>query len=183
MMTMDTYRMRGEKTCGPDAFAFAAEISPECAMALFQWKQHGGLREDIQDSPLHHFYVLRQTGRPWRMRTCGQILSGDFKPNKVVCLLHLYDKNRPGWLPSFFERLWWAITGTLYQHWMVIRKVEGGKVFLHWGNGTIREFTAKQFARMYSVGSPACAYEIDAAGDRELSWWERSYVRVTNFFA
>lgn len=193
---MNTYRMRGEKTCGPDAYAFASGVSQDVARLLFDWQQHRGLREDLQDSPLHHFAVLEKSGRPWRIRTCDDILNGRFAKNKVVCLVHLYDREPPAWLPGFLKRIWQSWTATLHQHWVVIqrslnvtRKIGANQSYttnvvrVHWGDGTIKEFSAKEFARMYALGTPACAYEIDAPGNRELVWWERRYVRLTNLIA
>jgi hypothetical protein len=179
----DSYTMRGPQTCGPDAVAFAAQVEHETVDWAFDWQNHEGLREDLQDTPLHHFRALERLGRKWRVVTCGEILRGECKPRKVVCLVHLWNKAIPKWMPRFLARLWMAWTGTMSQHWVVVEQVHADTIELHWGAGRTRFFLFEEFEQLYSVGTPACAYEIDAeAWDEGLSWWERAIVRVADFF-
>ena len=180
-----TYTQQHPQTCGPAAYAFAAGISEGCARTLFKWHHHGGLAEDMQDSPLHHFSVMERTGQRWRIRTCEDILNGRFAPHKVVCLVHLYDREPPAWMPRFLARIWQSWTATLRQHWVVVAGIintpERVFVRLHWGDGTIRDVPEEEFERIYSLGAPACAYEVGIDGDRKLVWWERWYVKIANW--
>jgi hypothetical protein len=114
---------------------------------LMDWQHYhgtiGDLREDLQDSPAAHKLAVLKAGRRYLPRTCAQILRGEATPNRTVVLVKP-DARRP----------------LMGQHWVVFAGIRNGFVLLHWGNGTIREFTPADFAEIYSRWKPACAYEI-----------------------
>lgn len=162
--------MQTEADCGPVALLGALltkgyKIDRAALLRLWDWQDYQDLRVDLQDSPWHHFAVLEKLNIPWKIRTCGEVCRGVCGKGTTVILLH--DLEDP----------------YLKQHWVLFDEAGShGNVSLHWGDGKPRIFSQKQFELMYSLGSPACAYEV-GIGTVGLTAFQRLYVNVLNRFA
>ena len=161
--------METKNDCGPVALLGALmtkgyKIDRAALLRLWDWQEYKDLRVDLQDSPWHHFAVLDRLNIPKKIRKCWEIWQGQCGNGKTVILVH--DLEDP----------------YLAQHWVLLDEVgTAGNVSLHWGNGKTRIFSRKQFELMYSLGSPACAYEV-GIGSVGLTWYQRTYVKVMNKF-
>jgi hypothetical protein len=135
------------------------------------WQHHhglGGLREDLQDSPWHHFAAVAKLGQTWKIRTCRDLLTGAATVGKTLILLH----------PNARHPL-------LAQHWVVYagRDAKDGTVLVFWGDGMPAR-RVPDIEEWYSAGAPACAYEIlPSGGQTRLTWWQRFYVWLMGRFA
>lgn len=168
---MITYRMRCQGDCGPAAIAFATGIDQDTVERVMDWQHYHdnpiqALREDLQDSPWHHFAAIVKLGQTFILRSCRDVMTGVAKPNKTIILLH----------PDARHAL-------RVQHWVVLAGHDpDGVVKVHWGDGTIRRIP--DFEEWYSRGTPACAYEVaPTGGQRKLTWYQRLYVWLTGRFA
>jgi hypothetical protein len=160
-----TYDYRGvcPGFCGPAAIAFASGLDRLEVGRLMDWQHHhgtiGDLREDLQDSPAAHKIAILKAGLRYIPRTCGDILAGRATANKTVVLVH----------PD-------ARSPYVGQHWCVLAgRTPVGYIRLHWGNGTIREFSPSDFAEIYARGAPCCAYEIVPGPAGKASWFNRAW--------
>lgn len=165
-----TYKMRCSGDCGPAAIAFVTGIDQDTVERVMDWQHHhglGGLREDLQDSPWHHFAAVVKLGQTFKLRTCRDLLTGAATPNKTIVLLH----------PNSRHPL-------LAQHWCVYAgRTPSGQVLVHWGDG-LPPRTVYDFEEWYSAGAPACAYEImPTGGQTRLTWYQRLYVWLMGKFA
>lgn len=151
-----TYDYRGicSGFCGPAAIAWATRDNLTDPLTLdrmreigrlMDWQHHhglGGLREDLQDSPSAGKMAVLKAGWRYRVRSPADVLNGVATPNRTVILIRPDSRNR--------------LTG---QHWVVLAGLRAGNVLLHWGNGTVREFSGSDFEEMTTKGSPDCIYE------------------------
>lgn len=169
---MSTYLMRSKNDCGPAAIAAAASLPYEQVMAAWPSKFRG----DAQDSPLHHKSALRNLGLRQRIVTLGDILAGQCPGGLTIILLHASD-NPATLLPE----------DLLNQHWVVLARIEPGspsRVFVQWGDGTLKAFNVAAFGQAYAGGrasGPACAYVIGEGEIPRLSLAERAYLWLTRW--
>lgn len=150
-----TYTMETSYSCGPDALAFAAELTRTEVKRAMHWHNHNNVLDNLHDTPSHHFIALRNLGINYSKVSASDIIFGVAVPNKTVILLH--NQSRP----------------VLIQHWAVLAAVDSTFVYLHWGDGVIHQFTHEHFTQMYTKGWPPCAYVINTPASSPLKWWER----------
>lgn len=158
-----TYLMQTQTDCGPAALSFATGVDYSRVCSSWGWENHGDVRDDLLDSPWHHFAVLEKLRIQFQIVTCGAIMAGKCGPNKTVILLHN--------LESPF----------LKQHWVVLESANPEYVSVHWGDGSVKRFAHAAFQKAYSAGTPACAYEV-GKGRYKLSWYQRLWVTLTGRF-
>jgi hypothetical protein len=173
-MVESFYKMENNYDCGPCAVAFAIcnfdnqfaiPFSDELKLIKerWGWNDHNNAWDNLQDSPWHHFAVLKTSKYNWKIRTCGEVLGDQCGNNKTVILIH--SPSHP----------------YLQQHWVVLHGTGPDSVFVHWGDGEIRAISKKDFAVWYAGGSPACAYEV-GIGNGKLTWYQKFYVWLTGRF-
>lgn len=155
--------MHTHTDCGPAALAFVTGEGYDRLCGLWGWKNHGDQRDNLLDSPWHHFSALEKLRLPFRIVTCGTILRGEATPNKTMILLHNLENP------------------ILVQHWVVLAGIESDAALVHWGDGSIKRFSREAFEKAYSAGTPACAYEV-GKGKYKLSWYQRLWVMLTGKF-
>lgn len=151
---MTQYRMRTPDDCGPAAISAVTGIEYERILEAWPggWGDTDrGLLGLPNDTPSDHFGCLDRLGVPYRIVTCGEILSCPIPENKIIVLLHG---------DSFAA-----------QHWVVIAERSPDGVRVHWGDGTMKNFKVAEFQNAYSAGWPACAYLVGETG--KISWWQR----------
>lgn len=168
--------MRTKSDCGPAAIAAASGLPYEQVMAAWPSKFRGNL----QDSPLHHKATLRNLGLRQRVVTCGDILAGRCPAGLTIVLLHSLD-NPATPLPE----------DLLQQHWVVVARVDPAvpsqaqaRVFVHWGDGTLKAFAAEAFQVVYAggpVSGPACAYVIGEGEVPRMTLAERLYLWLSRW--
>lgn len=162
--------MRCSHDCGPCAISYVTGIDQDTVERVIGWQHyhgHGSVREDLQDSPWHHFDAIVRLGQTFRLRTCADLLSGRATPEKTVVLVHP-DSRSP----------------LLVQHWTVYAGLDtDGVPLLHWLDGRPPR-RVPDLEELYSRGAPACAYEVmPDGGQKRLTWYQRLYVRVMGRFA
>lgn len=155
--------MRNSYDCGPSALSQASGTDYDQLIKLWGWKGYNDVRDNLLDSPWHHFAVLEKLRMPWQIVTCGDITSGKATPGKTVVLLH--NLSNP----------------ILAQHWVVLESVTQDSVRVHWGDGTVKTFSKANFAKAYSAGTPACAYEV-GRGRIGLTRYQCLWVKLTGKF-
>lgn len=155
------YDQRVANSCGPDAFAFAAQLDQNVVDNAWDIDDINQFH-DLKDSPWHHFVVAESLGIPFRTLTLAQVLAGDFQQDRCMTLIH--DPENP----------------LLAQHWIVVHSIEGDKVRFYDGKRPLPVQVSKSLmTSMYAAGSPACAYEL-GRGDQKTTWYQRWYVWLTN---
>lgn len=122
---------------------------------------------NLRDSPGAHWRILRSYKVPWRLTNLGEILSGKYKPDYTVVLVH---------------NLKSPLSTVLVQHWTSIHEVTETHVFLNWGVPNeetpdlppkSKKFTHEDFGKMYYKGLPACAFIV---GEGDMKWtWEMTW--------
>lgn len=168
-MTPQYPKMRCAGDCGPSCISFATGIDQDAVEHAMEWQHHhgmGGIREDLQDSPWHHFAAIAKLGLQFKIVTCQQILSG-VAPIGTVILIHPDSRH--------------ALTA---QHWVTFAGLDTNRVVtVNWGDGKPPR-AVPDFDEWYSVGTPACAYSIvKEGGQSRLTWYQRLYVWLFNKFA
>lgn len=158
-----TYQQRTKTDCGPACVSSVTGEDYGRVCDLWGWRNHGDIRDDLLDSPWHHFAALTKLRQPWAIVTCGDIIRGVAKPEKTVILLH-------GLQNPYLQ-----------QHWCILASASPVAVCVHWGDGTVKHFSRESFERAYAGGSPACAYEV-GRGKIGLTWYQRLYVAITGKF-
>ena len=169
------YLLRQSSSCGPDCLAAVTGRSHADVDAAW------GIRDiskfsDLQDSPWAAFSALAALGIPWKIRTCGDILNGIAKPEKTIILIHALAT--PG--------LVGALSPFLNQHYVALKAVSTGFVTCYFGakdakGDDTRTWTFDTFSKIYSGGSPACAYEV-GIGDTKLTWYQWAYAKLVGKF-
>lgn len=161
------YQMLTDHDCGCRAMVAASGRPAAVIQDAWTAEEYDNLLADINDSPWHHWAVLRRLGLQWKIRTCRDLLTVNATPGKTLVLIH----------PNARHPL-------LVQHWVVYDGMAAGSVRLHWGDGTIRLVPSPDFEEMYARGTPACAYEIvESGGQSQLTWFQRLWVWLMGRFA
>lgn len=185
---MIPYLMETATDCGPRTMRSMTGLPWERITGAWPGGWRGGSGDTgplgvPNDTPWDHLGALESLGIAYRVVTCGQILAGEARPEKTAILLHfdMPEGSARGWL-AWFWRLLWPV---LRQHWVILREVTPTTVSVWYGGAgpdQSRTWTHAEFARLYSAGWPACAYEI-GRGTGRLTAWQRLVARVTGRFA
>lgn len=152
--------MRSSVDCGPAMVLYllsrqGVELSYEDLMDLWNFPERFDWFANLRDSPGAHWRILRKYKVPFRKVTLSEILDGKCSVQNVAVLIH--NLEHP----------------FLVQHWVPLEKVTEESVFVHWGDGSIKEFSRELFTKLYIGGFPNCAYEV---GVGNTSWtWEILY--------
>ncbi len=168
-------KMRCSGDCGPTAIAFVLAnlglaIDQDQVERAMDWQHHhglGGIREDLQDSPWHHFAAIVRLGLQFKLHTCLEVRMGKAPADRTIILVHPNSRHP-----------------ILAQHWVTFAGLDENKtVLVHWGDGNPPR-AVPDFEEWYSRGTPACAYEIvREGGQSKLTWYQRFYVWLTGKFA
>ncbi|MBF0546203.1 MAG: hypothetical protein HQM08_17300 [Candidatus Riflebacteria bacterium] len=144
-----SFKMHGQRDCGPSALSFATGLDYDQIVKAWGWPTSDDWKCDARDNPGAHFRVLNALKIPWQITDCGKILAGQATENKTIILLAANDDPKT-LIPEDYQ----------YRHWVVLAGIQDGKVIVHWGDGQFRTFSRDPFIKAYSGGSPACAYEV-----------------------
>lgn len=137
------YHLRTKTDCGPAALAFATQIPYHTILAVWQWPNFGDQRDNLWDTPVSHLRVLKNLGVKFRLVDGDEIAAGLTAPNRTVVLIH-------GFKNPYTN-----------QHWAVFAGLGTGTVQLFMGDSEFaREYSIKDFLRLFYSGVPQCAYEV-----------------------
>lgn len=150
--------------------AFILQIPFNELKYIWKWEDYEDFRDNLKDSHFQHFCVLDKLNTKYKRITLDDILNGNFKSDKTMCLIH-FDKNP-----------------YLYQHWIVLTKDIGNSsyiskdyIYAHFGDGTTRVFTKSVFAKLFNSGWPQCAYVV-GEGETVTPWYQKLYCALINIF-
>lgn len=158
------YRQKTRYDCGIRALSFILQIDYNELKYLWDWEDYGDFRDNLKDSPYHHFCLLDKLHIKYKRITLDDILSGNYTSNKTMCLIHL-DKNP-----------------YLYQHWIVLTKdpkKNDDFIYAHYGDGNVRLFLPKDFVKVFNSGWPQYAY-IVGEGETVTPWYQKLYSMFVN---
>lgn len=138
------YVMLNQFDCGPCCVSSVTGIPIGEIKHVWGWKDFNSELDDVLDTPLSHYAILNELGIKYKIVNCGEILSGNAIPRRTVILIH-------GLIKPF-----------LNQHWVVLYDYPASNtVKLLMGDSELpKSFTFDNFQKLYSGGTPACAYQI-----------------------
>lgn len=161
-----TYRQKTKYDCGIRALSFILQIDYDELKYIWGWENYNDFRDNLKDSPYHHFSLLDKLHTKYKRVTIDDILSGNYTSNKTMCLIH-FDKNP-----------------YLYQHWIVLTKSSAENdefIYAHYGDVTIRKFLPSDFTKLFNYGWPQCAY-IVGEGESITPWYQKLYSVLIDIF-
>lgn len=158
-----SYSQMNKTDCGPAAVAFVTGQPLQTVKKLWGWHDYNDERDNLLDSPWHAFALLEKLKLQFQICNCSKIIQGKALPNKTVILIH--NPSNP----------------ILQQHWCVLYGNDNENVFLHMGDGKVHSISKDKFQKLYSNGTPSCAYEV-GIGNYKLSWYQRWYAWLTGKF-
>lgn len=163
-----SYLMTTSHSCGPDALCFVLKDRDRNEIySLMNWFNTCDWRDNMKDYIGSHFKVLDHFEIPHKL-----IDFKDFKNCKhpIICLLHNYPAKIPSW-----------INAILYQHWVVVERVDNKNVFFHDGSGRIACYDIETFQEWFYNGSPNCAYVV-GEGELNINRLEKFWDTLVTYF-
>jgi len=167
-MTPHVVTMKIETDCEEASLATASGESYEAAKRAIG--KTTMLPESVTDplfgNPENMRNAIERLGYKPIRRTQTDILMGEATPGRTVVLL---------------------VAGTLAQHWVVFSAINDTLIWFHWGDGTQRAFTHKQFRDLFGPTDGLkfkfnAAFEVGEKQSGKKRWYQVWLDRFKNLF-